>query len=152
MGRNRGNASGNSSAQKTRTCAGCGRVITWRRAWADSWHEIRWCSDACRRRGIRPVDEALEAALIRLLEAGGLNATISPDDAITDVRTSLGCIDVKSTGKDGGLAAHDLVEPARRAARRLVAQGKAQMLQHGREVDPSTARGPIQLRKLQFDE
>jgi hypothetical protein len=38
------------------------------------------------------------------------------------------------------------MEPARRAARRLVAQGSVEITQHGRVVDPSTARGPIRIR------
>jgi hypothetical protein len=29
-------------------CAGCGRRFTWRRKWAASWPEVRFCSDACR--------------------------------------------------------------------------------------------------------
>ena len=42
----------------------------------------------------------------------------------------------------------DLMEPARRAARRLVARGKAEITQQGRVVDPSTAKGPIRIRKV----
>jgi len=40
----------------------------------------------------------------------------------------------------------ELMEPARRAARRLVAADKIDITQKGRVVDPSTARGPIRLR------
>jgi hypothetical protein len=39
------------------------------------------------------------------------------------------------------------MEPARRAARRLVAAGTLEITQGGRVVDPSTARGPIRLRR-----
>jgi len=42
----------------------------------------------------------------------------------------------------------ELMEPARRAARRLVAAGKVQITQGGVVVDPSTARGPIRVRML----
>ena len=38
------------------------------------------------------------------------------------------------------------MEPVRSAARRLVARGQLEILQQGRVVDPSTARGPIRLR------
>ena len=41
----------------------------------------------------------------------------------------------------------DLAEPARAAARRLVAAGGAQIVQGGRAVDPSTARGPFRVRR-----
>lgn len=29
-------------------CAACGRPFQWRRKWARSWDEVRYCSDACR--------------------------------------------------------------------------------------------------------
>ena len=38
------------------------------------------------------------------------------------------------------------LERTRRAARRLVANGRIEIVQGGRPVDPSTARGPIRLR------
>lgn len=38
------------------------------------------------------------------------------------------------------------MERARRAARRLVAEGRLEILQGSRVVDPSTAKGPIRLR------
>nr|WP_237448678.1 DUF3253 domain-containing protein [Nocardioides flavescens] len=38
-------------------------------------------------------------------------------------------------------------EAARRAARRLVAAGEGELVQRGRVVDPSTARGDVQLRR-----
>lgn len=41
----------------------------------------------------------------------------------------------------------DLMEPARMAARRMVADGRAEITQGGRVVDPSTARGPIRVRR-----
>jgi hypothetical protein len=40
-----------------------------------------------------------------------------------------------------------LMEPARMAARRLVAQGEVEIVQGGRAVDPSTAKGPIRIRR-----
>ena len=39
-----------------------------------------------------------------------------------------------------------LMEPARAAARHLVAQGRILITQHNRPVDPATAKGPIRLR------
>ena len=46
----------------------------------------------------------------------------------------------------GGEDWRPLMEPARRAARRLVAAGDLEITQGGRVVDPSTAKGPIRLR------
>lgn len=40
-----------------------------------------------------------------------------------------------------------LMEPARMAARRLVAAGRAEITQGGRVVDPSRATGPIRVRR-----
>ncbi|MBS3800014.1 MAG: DUF2256 domain-containing protein [Thioalkalivibrio sp.] len=34
----------------TKVCPVCGRPFTWRRKWARCWDEVRYCSDACRRR------------------------------------------------------------------------------------------------------
>jgi hypothetical protein len=31
-----------------KTCAACGRPFAWRKKWARSWEEVRFCSDACR--------------------------------------------------------------------------------------------------------
>jgi hypothetical protein len=39
------------------------------------------------------------------------------------------------------------MEPVRRAARRLVAAGEAEITQGGNVVDPSTAKGPIRIRR-----
>lgn len=34
----------------TKTCAACGRPFAWRKKWERVWDEVRYCSDACRRR------------------------------------------------------------------------------------------------------
>jgi hypothetical protein len=115
-----------------RVCAGCGRAFAWRRALAAVWHEVRWCSEACRRRGIRAVDRALEVAITDLLGARAGGATMCPSEAARHV------------DPDGWQA---LMEPARRAARRMVAAGTLEIVQGGRVVDPSSARGPIRLRR-----
>jgi hypothetical protein len=31
-----------------KTCAGCGRPMVWRKAWARVWDEVKYCSDRCR--------------------------------------------------------------------------------------------------------
>ena len=40
----------------------------------------------------------------------------------------------------------EIMERARAAARRLCAKGLVEIVQHGRRVDPSRARGPIRIR------
>lgn len=112
--------------------------MTWRRAWARDWDQVRYCSDACRRRRIRPVDRELEQAIRSLLAARAADATICPSEAARAV-----------AGPDADEPRwRELMEPARRAARRLVVAGEVEITQRGRVVDPSTARGPIRIRRV----
>lgn len=123
------------SEPEPRTCASCGRRIEWRRKWADVWDEVRWCSDACRKRKVKPVDRELEAATLRLLEGRARTATICPSEA------------ARAVGGDDEDDWRPLMEPARAAARRLVAAGEVEIVQKGQVVDPSTAKGPIRVRR-----
>ena len=34
----------------SKTCVVCGRPMVWRKAWAKNWDEVKYCSDACRKR------------------------------------------------------------------------------------------------------
>ncbi len=81
------------------------------------------------------VDRHLEQAILDLLARRAANATICPSDAARAV----------GTGDDW----RDLMEPARRAARRLVDAGDVEITQKGRVVDPATAMGPIRIRRVQ---
>ncbi|MGF1645819.1 MAG: DUF3253 domain-containing protein [Kineosporiaceae bacterium] len=120
-----------------RTCASCGRTITWRKAWARDWEHVRYCSAACRRRGVRDVDRCLEASLLDLLDRRARGATVCPSEAARAVAAG-----------DVGDGWRRLLEPARMAARRLVAAGEVEVTQQGRVIDPSTARGPIRVRRV----
>lgn len=119
--------------REAKVCASCGRTMQWRKAWAANWHDMRYCSDACRRRLVRPVDGELETAILALLAERARGATICPSEAARAVAPE---------------AWRDLMEPARAAARRLVAAGRVEITQGGRVVDPSTAKGPIRVRLL----
>ena len=121
-------------APPTKDCAACGRTITWRKKWERNWQDVRWCSDACRRRGVSATDTALEAAIRELLGARAITATICPSEAAKRV---------------GGEAWRELMEPARAAARRLVVTGEMEITQGGRPVDPSSAKGPIRVRRVE---
>ncbi len=33
-----------------KTCAACARPFAWRKKWERVWDEVRYCSDACRKR------------------------------------------------------------------------------------------------------
>ncbi|MFP4312540.1 MAG: DUF3253 domain-containing protein [Nitriliruptoraceae bacterium] len=170
-------------------CASCGRRFAWRRAWARDWEQVRYCSDSCRRRRVRAVDHALEAAILDLLGQRAVGATICPSEAARRVAAkrseavdatarpaddatarpaddatarspgaaatgSPGAATPRSRGAAAARASGDaegwraLMEPARRAARRLVARGEVELTQDGRVVDPSTARGPVRIRRV----
>lgn len=133
MGRQRGAELPDERADKV--CGSCGRRIEWRASWAHDWQNVRWCSDACRARGVKPVDRELEASIRSLLAGRAADATICPSEAARQV------------GGDDETAWRELMEPARRAARRLVAAGEVEITQGGRVVDPSTAKGPIRVRR-----
>ena len=116
-----------------KACATCGRTITWRKKWERDWDAVRYCSDACRRAKPGPADAALEEAISSLLDARARGATICPSEAARAV---------------GGDDWRDLMEPARAAARRLVARGEVEITQGGRVMDGSTAKGPIRVRRV----
>ena len=120
-------------AGDTKTCVSCGREMKWRKSWEKNWDDVRYCSDSCRKRKVGPQDIALEESIVRLLDQRQAGATICPSEA------------AKFVGVDNW---RELMEPARRAARRLVARGEAEITQQGRVVDPSTAKGPIRIRKV----
>ena len=121
------------SSREDKWCARCGRVITWRSSLAKNWDSVKWCSDGCRKLGVKAVDQRLSKAILDLLAARARTATICPSEA------------AKAVGGDDWEA---LMEPARCAARRLVVSGEIQITQGGRVVDPSTAKGPIRLKKV----
>ena len=118
--------------QSDKICLSCGRTITWRKKWERTWAEVRYCSDACRRAKVSPTDTALETAILTLLAQRSAGATICPSEAARLVAPENW---------------RPLMEPARRAARRLVASGEIEITQGGRVVDPSSAKGPIRLRR-----
>jgi nucleoid-associated protein YgaU len=96
---------------------------------------IKYCSDDCRGHKAGESDAALEAAILELLVERGRDKTICPSEAAKVIG-----------GVESRRDWEGLMEPARAAARRLVAAGKVVITQHGHVVDPSTAKGPIRLR------
>jgi hypothetical protein len=114
-------------------CVVCGRAITWRKKWSRDWANVRYCSEACRRNAGRGVDARLERAIVELLDQRAAGATICPSEAARQV------------SPEGW---RDLMEPARNAARRLMAAGRVQITQGGRAVaDASRVKGPIRVRR-----
>lgn len=96
---------------------------------------IKYCSDECRGHKPGELDAELEAAILELLAERGRDKTICPSEAAKAVG-----------GVESRRDWEGLMEPARAAARRLVATGKIVVTQHGDVVDASTAKGAIRLR------
>ncbi len=116
-------------------CVSCGRPIEPRRRWREQWDQVRFCSRYCRKRGVTATDLRLEQAILELLSSRAGAATICPSEAARLVAT------------DGGW--RGLMEPTRRAARRLMHSGRVQILQKGRAVDPGSFRGAVRIRKVE---
>ena len=81
------------------------------------------------------VDRRLELAILDLLARRASTSTICPSEA------------ARVVGGDDDEGWPPLMEPARQAAQRLVASGEVVVTQGGQVVDPSTARGPIRIRR-----
>ena len=118
--------------QEPKICAGCGRLIAWRKKWENCWDEVRYCSAGCRKKKPVAADRELEEAVIALLGRRPAKSTICPSEVARDF---FGENDWRGS-----------MERVRCAARRLVEKGKIEILQNGAVVDPSTAKGPIRLR------
>jgi hypothetical protein len=114
-----------------KTCDACGRTIEWRKKWARDWDDVRWCSAACRRRGVTDQDVDLERRVLAMLADRARSSTICPSDV------------ARAVAPDDW---RPLMEPVRQAARRLMARGEVEITQKGTVIDPSTAKGPIRIR------
>lgn len=124
---------------KDKLCKACRRPIQWQKKWELDWDIVKFCSEACSGYRAGEKDAALEAAILDLLAErsadGDRSNTICPSEAAK-------LVGGMETRRDW----EALMEPARAAARRLVAAGKIVITQHGAVVDPATAKGPIRLR------
>ncbi len=112
-------------------CKRCARPFSWRRKWAESWDEVRYCSDACRSAKLRRVDGQLEQTILDLLDRRKPGATICPSEAAREL----------------GDGWRDRMQATRFAANRLAARGLIVVTQKGEIVDAPSARGAIRLRK-----
>jgi hypothetical protein len=106
--------------------------MTPRKKWANNWADVKYCSKQCRSRKLSSTDKRLESAMVDLLMESPGQGTICPSEAARKIRPN---------DWDG------LREACRMAARRLVARGAVEMIQGQRAVDPSTAKGPVRLRR-----
>ena len=108
-------------------CEICGRVITYRAT--KNWQDIKYCSKACRQAKPNDLDRQLELEILRQLARF---KQIDIDDAAKAL-----------AGEDW----QKLRERGRNAARRLVQANKLELIQQGRVLEPSKAKGKLTLRK-----
>jgi hypothetical protein len=80
----------------------------------------------------RRADAGLDRALADLPAKRGPTKTVCPSEVARAV---------------GGDDRRDLMEPARAATRPAVSRGAAEVTPGGRVVDPSTAKGPVRIRR-----
>ncbi|MFI8346977.1 DUF3253 domain-containing protein [Streptomyces sp. NPDC085596] len=80
-------------------------------------------------------DQRLEQAIVSLLERRAATSSICPSDAAR----------AAYDGDDDGW--RDLMEPARRAAWRLVAAGEVEVTRSGKPVTEAEAHGPLRIRR-----
>jgi hypothetical protein len=134
-----------STPRKEKTCKTCGRPFAYRDEWAQDWDIIKFCSDTCRNQKTTAPSAALEQAILTLLTErtadGNRDKTICPSEA-----AKLVAGDPRNKSHTARRDWEALMEPARAAARHLVAQGRILITQHNHPVDPATAKGPIRLR------
>ncbi len=111
-------------------CKKCGRPFQWRKKWERDWANVQFCSRACKR-GLAPIDHELESAILDLLGKRQHGASICPSEAARMVEPK----NWKT-----------LMEPTRRAARRLVLKEAIQITQGQRPVAHLNFKGPIRLK------
>ena len=81
------------------------------------------------------VDRRLETAILDLLAQRAATSTICPSEA------------ARAVGGQDEARWRALMGPARSAAARLVASGAVVVTQRGQVVDPTSAQGPIRIRR-----
>jgi hypothetical protein len=110
---------------ESKVCQSCGREIEYRKKWARDWENVKFCSDECRRNKNKfDFREAILDALVRT------SKPIDPGEVLpTETRFD-----------------PLMLEHVRRSARLLADEGRIEILQKGRPVDPQNFRGSIELR------
>ena len=115
-----------------KACVSCGRTFTWRKSLNKNWDQVKYCSTACRTRKISNLDKRIERKILELLETQPHKTQISTKEIAKAVRD-----------KDD----KNLLEPIKRAARRLESTKSVIITQKGKKVDSSKAKGHLEIRK-----
>lgn len=111
----------------TKTCQSCGRQIEYRKKWARTWDEVKFCSEECRRHK-KKFD--YRETILEILRTRDADKTMCPSEALPPEQKT----------------DPTMMEHVRRSARLLASEGLIEITQKNQVVDPSEFRGPIRLR------
>ena len=115
-----------------KVCQSCGRKFRLRKSLKNNWEEVKYCSNACRKRKVTKFDKRIEILILELLETQPHQKSISTRDIAKTLYA-------KGEKK--------LFEPIKRAARRLELNDFVIISQDGKKVDSSKAKGHLHIRK-----
>jgi hypothetical protein len=125
-----------------------------------NWDSITYCSDPCRKHKIKPdsLDIAFESKILELLSqrrvAQGADAVVACEEAEEETLKKydpLNVTDIEDISGEGSKSQRKskplrVRERCRQAARRLAARGEILITQDGKAVDPSFAKGVMELK------
>lgn len=117
----------------SKPCAHCGRSFEYRKKWEKTWDQVKYCSDRCRgdsKSSGKRNSQRLQELILEKLQTRKAGLTICPSEVLEAAQ--------KQQPPE--------MEKVRQAARLLVHQGKIEILQGGKIIDPDDFRGPIRLR------
>lgn len=115
---------------ESKNCVKCGRLIEYRKKWANCWAEVKYCSEKCKKIKITTDDVSYEQKILEILKQRLPASSICPSEVLP-------AEEKKDKSK---------MEQVRQAARRLVHQNKIIITQKNQVVDPSDFKGPIRLK------
>ena len=75
--------------QFKKTCMVCGREFQWRKKWQNCWHQVKYCSRACRKAGITDADIKLEKVIMEILHSAQAGTSICPSQAARKMKAGL---------------------------------------------------------------
>ncbi len=115
------------NVKESKICSSCGRIIEYRKKWEKIWSSVKYCSDECRRNKNK-YDYRQE--ILDLLNLRGPDKTICPSEVLP--------LELKQD--------KTFMEHVRRSARLLADEGKIEITQSGKVVNPQSFKGPIRLK------
>lgn len=116
---------------ETKNCLCCGLPFERRKKWQSSWDEVKYCSDRCR----KVIKSSRRATLEKIFEEKLTHSRRGTTFCPSVIAISYSTENWKP-----------FMEEVRQIARCAVHAGKAEILQKGKVVDPTSFRGPIRVR------